>query len=310
MKGGNLSLNKLKKLNCNGVTLKNFELKNSTTFRIGGKAKYYLEICTIENFIQVMLYLESRQVDYFIIGNGSNLLVSDSGYSGLVIKLKGDFARCEKMQDTVIECGSGVLLSQAYAFARDLGLGGLEDSAGIPATIGGAVVMNAGAYNFEMSKIVDYVVVYMNGKIMYLRNSECLFAYRSSIFQDKKCIVLRVGLNLELSDKESMQNRYLELLKIRKEKLPLSLGNAGCVFRRLESINVSKALDECGFKGLGVGGAVVSDKHANFIVNKGNATSSDVYELINKIKTEFYSRLGIKLSCEIKFLGEFNEINR
>lgn len=310
MLSSKLSVNKLNKLNYNGVVKTDYDLKDLTTYRIGGKAKYYLEINTLENFIQVMLYLEELNTEFFVIGNGSNLLVSDKGYNGVVIKLAGDFARCEQSDDTIIECGAGVSLGKAYAFARELHLSGLEDSAGIPASIGGAVTMNASAYSFEIAKIVDYVIVWIDGKINYYSNEDCEFSYRESIFQHKKCIILRVGLKLNSLDKETIHNRYLEVLSQRVESQPISQPSAGCVFRKINNYQVSKMLDELGLKGRRVGGAVVSTKHANFIINDNNAKAQDIYELIKVIKNEFKLKYGLELMCEIKFVGEFDETDR
>jgi len=306
---GCICFSKLKKLNHNGKTYKNYALTFCNTFKVGGKAKYFLKICTLENFLKVMFYLQDLQVVPFILGNGSNILIADTGYDGVVIAFEGDFGRIT-VGDTLIECGAGVRLGVAFATAKDLGLAGLEDSAGIPATIGGATYMNAGAYDFEMSKVVEYVVAYLDGKIVFFDNKSCEFAYRHSVFQENNAIILRVGLRLKKSNIQDVQNRYLQVLDKRKETQPLDYPSAGCVFKRIDGVAVSKMLDEDGFKGRCVGGAMVSLKHANFIINKNNATSNDILKLINLIKDDFFKLHNIQLECEIKLLGEFDEIKR
>lgn len=304
MKESRVSYKKLLKLNKNGETYCDYDLSKLTTFRVGGKAKFYVKINTLENFIQVMMYLEQCDCEYYILGNGSNILISDTGYPGVIIQFGGDFDRI-LVRDNRMECGAGVHLAKAFVYARDESLSGFEDSAGIPASIGGALCMNAQAYEFEMAKIVDYVVAYHNGKIKYFRNTDCEFSYRSSIFQKDKYIILRVGFVLEKSDQTKIMNRYKEILSKRRETQPIGTKNAGCVFKRIEGIIVSKMLDEMGVKQYSCGGAKVSDIHANFIVNEGNATAQDIKNLIDKISIDFESIYNIKLETEVKFLGEF-----
>lgn len=302
----NVSFSKLKKLNKNGLTLKNIDFSQYCTFKCGGRVDILLEITTLDNFFKVIFYLEEINADYFVLGAGSNILCSDKGYHGIVIRLGGDLSRIE-YDGEILECGAGVKLVSAYAFARDLGLQGLEDGAGIPATIGGAVCMNAGAYNFEMKNVVDYVVAYSNGKIRYFSNEDCCFGYRDSIFQHEKCIILRVGLRLTIGDKEEIHKRYLEISSMRKSSQPLEYPSAGCVFRREEGVVVSKLLDGCGLKGLTIGGAQVSNKHANFIINIGGATAQNIYDLLILIKKKIRNMANIELHTEIKFLGDFDE---
>lgn len=305
MKEQKLSLAKLKKLNHNGFSLKNKPLKNLNTFKIGGVAKYYIEIHTLENFIKVMQYLNSCNVNFFIIGNGSNVLISDKGFDGVVVKFRGDFDRVTMLEDDLIEFGCGVSLSKAYIILKEHDLSGLECSVGIPASIGGATYMNASAYDFEMSKIVEYVVAYVDGRITYFTNEQCGFGYRTSIFQSNQAIILRVGLRLKTKERQEIDKVYLETLAKRKQTQPLNYPSAGCVFKRIDGLNISKMLDDAGFKGRTKGGARVSEKHANFIVNFKDATSQDVYELIKYVKIEFEKIYNIKLDCEIKFLGRF-----
>lgn len=301
------SYSKLKKLNYNGKVIKNASLDMYCTFLCGGKANCLVEVRTLENFLAVMDYITKEKLEYFVLGAGSNILVSDDGYKGIVIKFDGDLALSRQVEDTLIECGSGCKLSVAFAFAKSLNLSGLECGAGIPASIGGATYMNAGAYGFEMSKVVEYVVAYLEGKITYFHRKDCDFLYRHSVFQENKAIILRVGLRLQKSSKEEIESLFLETMKKRALAQPLEFPSAGSVFKKVDGLNVSKMLDDCGLKGLTLGDAQVSLKHANFIVNIGEATAQDIYYLIRIVQKRFKDRTGIDLTPEIKFLGEFNE---
>ena len=306
MKVTKISFSKLKKANHNGEIFDNESLNKYTTFKIGGKCKFLVVIKTLENFIKVMDYINDNKIPFFILGNGSNLLVSDSGFNGIVIKFSGDLSEI-LMKDNMMECGAGVTLAQAYRKAFDNGLSGFEDGVGIPASIGGATFMNASAYNFEMSKIIKYVVAFVDGKIRYFDNESCKFGYRDSIFQHNNGIILRVCFVLEKKEKDDIQKRFFEVLEKRKNSQPLDFPSAGCVFRKIKDFEVGKCLDECGLKGTYIGGAMVSEKHANFIVNFNNATSKDVYDLINLMKNTFKCKYLIDLNCEIRFLGDFDE---
>ena len=301
-----INLKKLKKLNSSGRVLTDVDFNDLCTFKCGGKAKIVVEIPTLDNFFKVMFYLEKINAQVFVLGAGSNVLCSDKGFDGVIIKLIGDFARIE-FDDEILECGCGVRLINAFVTARDLSLKGLEGGAGIPATVGGATYMNAGAFDFEMAKVIDYVVAYVDGKITYFTREECGFGYRESIFQHNNAIILRVGLRLEADDKDEIQKKYLELTKKRTNSQPLEYPSAGCVFKRQENIVISKLLDDCGLKGLTLGGAKVSNKHANFIINTGKATSQEIYELIKVIKKRVWDKAQIEINTEIKFLGEFDE---
>ena len=305
-----VNFSKLKRLNAGGVVYKNYLMKDHTTFLVGGRAKYYLEIHTLASFIKVVLYLNECKVKPFVLGNGSNVLISDKGYNGVIISLKGTLALIEKTGECQLEVGAGATISKVYAVAQSMDLSGLECGAGIPATIGGMVYMNASAYDFEMSQIVDYVVAFHDGKITYFNRDECKFAYRSSIFQTGEYLIMRVGLTLTNGDKKDIEDKFIECARKRVSSQPLEYPSAGCVFKRLDGLNVSKMLDDGGFKGMKIGGAEVSNKHANFIINSGNAIAQDIYDLINKIKLDFYEKYKVELDTEIKFLGEFDETTR
>lgn len=296
---------KLKHLNHKGKASFDVGMSDFCTFRCGGKVSALLEVNTLENFLKVILYLKEKSIPWFVLGNGSNILVSDSGYKGVVLKLGGDLARCEQVDDTLFECGAGAKLSKLFAYFSKLNLSGLEDGAGIPATVGGATFMNASAYNFAMENIVEYVVAFVDGKISYFDRTSCQFGYRTSVFQQNNAVILRVGIRLKSLDKESIMARFVEVAKKRAHTQPLNMPSAGCVFKRSNDVCVSRLIDEAGLKGLTINGAQVSLKHANFIVNTGNARAQDIYELIKLTKNKIQQKYGIELETEIRFLGEF-----
>ncbi len=299
------SITHLKKLNKGGKVEKDADMSKYCTFRCGGKAKVLLEINTLENFFKVMDYILVNNVPYFVLGAGSNLLVSDEVYKGVIIKLGGTLAITEQTGDYTFDCGAGVRLSQLFRESYKCSCGGLEDGAGIPATIGGAVYMNASAYTFETKNIVEYVVAWVDGKVKYFDNPSCQFGYRESVFQKNNAIILRVGVRLKKSTQKDILLRFQEVSKKRRSSQPLDYPSAGSVFKRVDSIQVSKLLDEAGLKGLTIGGAQVSTKHANFIINTGNATAQDVYQLVNLVKIKVKDKYNIDLKTEIKFLGDF-----
>ena len=299
-----VNVSKLNRLNKGGSCVKNVDLKEYTTFKLGGKAKYMVTISTIEGLIKVMDYISARNIDYFILGAGSNLLISDNGYNGIVIKLAGDFARFEQTEDGLVSVGGGMRIAKAYAICKDLGQSGLEVLATIPATIGGAVYMNAGAFGEQISDHIEYVTALVDGKIKYFCHDDCHFGYRSSVFQNLRAIILRVGFSFENGSKEKIELAFKEALQKKRALQPLEYPSAGSVFKRIDGLNVSKMLDDMGIKGMRVGGVMVSYKHANFILNLGG-TAKDVYLLIHKIKKMFKDKYDINLETEIKFLGEF-----
>ena len=299
------SVRTLRKLNQGGEVISSVDMSKYSTFKCGGRAKVLVLIKTLEGFVKVTKYLKDKSIEYFVIGAGSNILVSDKGYNGVVLKLSGDLARIESTGDNTIEVGAGVKLSKIFAYTSSNNLSGLEDGAGIPATIGGAVYMNASAYNYETAKLVEYVVAYLDGKLTYFDKDACKFSYRHSVFQDNGAIIVRVGLKFKPLNKQDIMQRFNEVSKMRATSQPLNKPSAGCVFKKVEGIEVSKCLDLMGLKGLTVGDAQVSIKHANFIINLGEAKAQDIYKLISLIQTKFEETYNILLETEIKFLGEF-----
>ena len=285
---------KLKKIVKNGKVLKNEPLKNHTSFRIGGKAKFVVMPSSFEELINLLMYLNKKNVKYYVLGNGTNVLASDNGFKGVVIKLT--LLNQIRLYKTYLQVFCGASLSAVCLFLRQHDLGGFEDAFGIPGTIGGAVKMNASAYNFETGKLVLGVLAIVDGTVKYLNHDECGFGYRKSMF--KNAIILSVDFAIT---KGCNAKRMEEVIALRKTFQPLNLPSAGSVFKRADGVPVSKMLDELGFKGKSVGGAKVSEKHAGFIVNFNNATEHDVKKLIAEIKAEVYKTKGIILEEEIKF---------
>lgn len=305
MKVQNLHLKTLRKLNSKGVVVKNHPLSKLTTFKIGGNAKYYLEINTLENFIKVINYLKEKEANIFVLGNGSNILISDKGFDGVVIKLKGDFEVIES-RDNYLEVGGGVLLPRIYSYALERSLSGMEEGGLIPATIGGAVYMNAQTGEYVTANLVDYVVAFDGSKIAYFTNENCQFGHKKSVFQNGDYVILRVGLKLTPKNKEEIAEKREKALNYRKDNHPIEFPSAGCVYKKTNDLNISKMLDDLGIKGRKIGGAYVSEKHANFILSD-NANSSDVYKLMKDIERDFEEKYKFPLSREIILVGDFDE---
>ena len=281
-------------------------MKNYTSFKIGGKAEKFLKIKNEEELKNAIKYARENNLKITIIGNGSNLLVLDSGIKGLVLKIEIDELKIEKKENYVeVTVGSGYKTMALGAKLMNEGITGFEELSGIPGTIGGAIFMNAGAYGKEIkdinisTKCMDY-----DGNIFILQNKEQEFEYRSSIFKNGKYIILETKLKLEDGKKEEIKNKINEFLSSRKEKQPLEYPSAGSTFKRQEGVITAKLIDECGLKGVKIGGAMVSTKHAGFIVNYSNATAKDVLNLIKYIKEKIYEKYGIKIEEEIRIVGE------
>lgn len=293
--------NQLKKLvKCN--IEQNVSMKNHTTFRIGGIASIVVYPTEITELVDVILFLKKHKIKYFIFGLESNILVSDSGFDGVAIKLGRNFNHFT-VDGSNITAYAGASLNSISMAAYNNGLIGMEDAFGIPGTIGGAVIMNAEAYNYETKNVVVGVVALVHNKIEYI--TDCQFEYRKSKFQNMEdFIILEVHLKLSKGNKKEIFKRMNEIMNKRKENQPLNFPSAGSVFKRCENIVVSLELDKMGMKGRCVGKAEVSTKHAGFIVNKGGASAKDVKELIEIIKHEFEEVHHISLQEEIKYIGD------
>lgn len=283
----------------------NEPMSRHTTFRVGGEAKCLIRITDKEQLKKIVPYLHMTGQKYFILGNGSNLLVGDRGYSGIVVKLEdgkdGIIVEGERMK-----VSAGTLLARAAAKARDHGLSGMEFASGIPGTIGGAIVMNAGAYGGEMKQIVESVeVMSREGEILTLDNDTMEFGYRTSVVKNRPFIVLEAVLALKKGDKDEISGRMEELARQRKEKQPLEYASAGSTFKRPEGYYAGKLIMDAGLRGFSVGGARVSEKHCGFIINTGNATAEDIREVIKEVQRRVKEKFGVALEREVIFLGDF-----
>ena len=282
----------------------NEPMRNHTSFKIGGNADLFVSVVNEDELKQALNYAKLKNLPITIIGNGSNILVSDKGIRGLVIKIDIQFFKIEdNKKDIVVTVGSGNKMMALGIQLKEKEISGFEELSGIPGTIGGAVFMNAGAYGKEMKDmVVSTKCMDKDGKIFELSNEEQKFEYRSSIFNQKEYIILETKLKLEKGNKENIEQKMKEYLNKRKEKQPLEYPSAGSTFKRKEGIVTAKLIDECGLKGYKIGGAMVSEKHAGFIVNTGDATAKDVMDLIKYIKDKIYERYGVEIEEEIKFV--------
>ena len=280
-------------------------MSRHTTFRVGGEAECMAVVETKEELSKLVSYLGRIGQDYFVLGNGSNLLVGDKGYRGIIVKL-GPRLSAVGVEKNHIAAGAGVLLSKVASVARDAGLSGLEFAAGIPGSLGGAIVMNAGAYGGEMKQVVQMVrVMDKEGEILTLDNDTMEFGYRTSIIRDRPFIVLGVVLKLTPGDKEEISARMEELMKQRKSKQPLEYPSAGSTFKRPEGYYAGKLIMDAGLRGYRIGGAQVSEKHCGFVVNAGGATAADIREVIEEVQERVKDRFHVRLEPEVIFLGDF-----
>ncbi len=283
----------------------NEEMSRHTTFRTGGPATLFIQPNSLEELQSVLREIKNAEENYFVLGNGSNILVSDKGFDGVVISLSA-FTKIELIGDSKIQAEAGAINSNIAAFARDNSLTGFEFAAGIPGTIGGAMVMNAGAYGGEMKLVTREVkTIDPRGNIVTLDNDAMEFGYRTSFIKGKEYIVISVVLELEPGDKEAITQSMTELALKRKEKQPLEYPSAGSTFKRPEGYFAGKLIDDSGLRGYTVGGACVSEKHCGFVVNKGGATSEDVYKVIQDVKAKVLKDSGVELEPEVILLGEF-----
>ena len=281
----------------NNITLKlNEPLSSHCSFKVGGNAKYFVSAHTVDALLDCLESCKKHSLPFKLIGGGSNILFDDLGYSGAIIQYDDN---TKFIKNGLLHASSGGTLSELIQYCKNFDLGGLEFSVGVPAMLGGAIVNNLGAYNQEISSYIQYVTILNNNQILYLTNSDCKFNYHSSNLQNKKLIVLGATFDLPFQSSQITQTKMLQYFDKRINSQPLNLPNAGSVFKRTENIIPAKLIDEAGLKGLAIGGAQVSSKHAGFIVNTGNATASDIARLIDKIKTKVFAETGIVLEEEL-----------
>lgn len=279
-------------------------LKDYTSFKIGGPCDYFMKPENINEISGILKLCHEASIPVFILGNGSNLLVTDKGYRGAVIHLYTNFNRVEVIENT-IRAEVGISLAALAGMAARNHLTGLEFASGIPGTLGGAVYMNAGAYGGEMKQVVTEVVaVSREGEVKTFSADELEFGYRHSKLQDTNYIALDVTMVLEDGEKSAIKDMMKDLNSRRKEKQPLEYPSAGSTFKRPEGYYAGKLIMDSGLSGYRIGDAMVSDKHCGFVINAGDATFNDVYQLIQYIQKEVLQKYGVELEREVKIIGE------
>lgn len=282
---------------------KNEPMSKHTSFKIGGNADVYIKVNNLSKLSTILKECQASDVDYMILGNGSNLLVSDDGIRGVVIRLDGDFRKITLLDDTTIFCGAGATLAYLCKFALNCGLSGLEFAWGIPGTVGGAVFMNAGAYDGEMKDVVHSVShISPSGEIGRTEKDDLNFGYRTSIYRSNNMIITGVTLKLKKGNPDEIREKMDDYMLRRSTKQPLEYPSAGSVFKRPEGNFAGALIEQCGLKGKTCGGAQVSEKHAGFIINKSNATAKDVRDLIGEIQKTVSDKTGYSLECELIIL--------
>ena len=281
-------------------------MKQHTTFKIGGPADYFLVPESGEEAGEIIKICKQTDIPYFILGNGSNLLVGDGGYRGAVIQIYRNMSAVTT-EGTIITAQAGALLSSVAAAAKNASLTGFEFAGGIPGTVGGAAVMNAGAYGGEMKDVlVEVTAMDADGNIFTIPAEKLELGYRTSIIKKAGYIVLEAKIRLKEGDQEAIRERMKELTIQRTTKQPLEFPSAGSTFKRPEGYFAGKLVMDSGLRGYQVGGARVSEKHCGFVINAGGATAKDVRTLMENVRDIVYEKYGVTLEPEVKFLGEFD----
>jgi len=281
----------------------NVPMKEHTSMRVGGMAKIMVFPENCEEIIDIKKLFSERKVPHYVMGNGSNLIVVDSGYPGVIVKLSDNFSGISVEGDEITALAGTNIVAVSNA-ALKYSLSGLEFAAGIPGTTGGAAAMNAGAYGHQMEDVVTETCCIDNeGKEIILRGKEHEFGYRTSSIQKKSLIVLKVKMKLVNGEQDKIKEKMQSYNCQRREKQPLNLPSAGSIFKRPEGNYAGKLIQDAGLRGFKIGGAQVSDKHCGFIVNTGNATAADVINLIKHIRNKVFLTSGVMLEQEVKILG-------
>ena len=293
-------------LNINKEQIKyNEPMKNHTTFKIGGPADCYIIVKTKEELKEVLIFAKENNIPVTIVGNGSNLLVLDGGIEGIVVNIRLDNIEIkDKKENVEIKVDAGYKLTILGQKCMQNEIEGFEELSGIPGTIGGAIIMNAGAHGREMKDVVRSIKAFdYDGNEHVFANEEAEFGYRTSMFKNNKYIVTEVTLELKKGTKEEIKEKMDEFAKYRKEKQPIEMPSAGSTFKRGEDFITAKLIDDAGLKGFSIGGAEVSTKHSGFVVNKGNATAKDVLDLVEYIKEKIEEKFHKKIELEVKIVG-------
>lgn len=278
-------------------------MKDYTSMRVGGKAKIVVLPSAVDEIRELIKSLGKNSIPYYVIGNGTNLIVHDAGYNGVIIKLSENFSSVT-VDENIITAKSGASIVSVSNLACENSLSGLEFAAGIPGTVGGAVVMNAGAYDGEMKDVVfEATCVDHTGEIVSFGYDDLQFGYRTSRVQRDSLVVLEAKMRLNEGNMDAIKDKMKELNRRRREKQPLNFPSAGSIFKRPAGHFAGKLIEEAGLRGYQIGGAQVSEKHCGFIINTGTATASDVIELIEYIKKKVFETSGVMLQQEVKILG-------
>ena len=285
--------------------LKNEPMSRHTTFCVGGEAEAFLRIRNKEQLEKLIPYFKLAELPYFVIGNGSNLLVGDKGYHGIILYL-GDGMDQIQVDGNRLTIQAGCLMSRIAREACEHALTGFEFASGIPGSIGGGVVMNAGAYDGELGQIVTKVwVMNEEGEILVLNNQDMEFGYRTSVIKKRPFIVVQVEMELQPGNQEEIAAKMTELNRRRRDKQPLQYPSAGSTFKRPQGYFAGKLIMDAGLRGYSIGGACVSEKHCGFIINKNHASAADVAEVICEVQERVKEKFGVTLETEVILLGDF-----
>lgn len=284
----------------------NIELAPYTTFKIGGPAKFFLIAKTKEEVVEAIEAAKNAGEKWFILGGGSDILISDDGFDGLVIKMELRSIAFDEEQGAA-RIDAGLLMAGAIAQSVKRGLGGLEYAVGVPASVGGAIWANLGARGSEIADfLLETTVIDSDGNVQVLTNEECQFTYRDSVFKHKDFIILDGLFQLQKTDKDELRQRFQELSQLRNDTQDIKAMCAGCIFKNPTDQTTeaaAKLIDDLGLKGFSIGGAKISQTHANFIINTGDATADDVVQLISYIKQQVRDKKGIQLMEEVEYIG-------
>ncbi len=290
-------------------SLRDEPLQAHTTLRIGGPADHFVRVSSIEELSTLTRRLKEAGIPCFLLGRGSNVLVSDSGFRGVVIRLEGEFESLTARREgdhILLEAGAGVPMPGLCSFALKNNAAGLEFASGIPGSLGGGIVMNAGAYGGELKDVVKEVLALNeNGETVRLSGEEMDFGYRSSLAKKRKLTVLKTILSLEPGEADGIREKMKELNGRRAEKQPLEYPSAGSTFKRPPGSFAGKLIEEAGLRGFCLGGAQVSEKHCGFLINRGDATASDFHRLMELVRERVLAHSGILLEPEVILLGDF-----
>ena len=282
-------------------------MSRHTTFKVGGPARYYLIPENTGEVRAAIDFADERELPYMVVGRGSNLLFSDREYHGVIIEIGESFSDMSIHLNNTVVVKSGMTLTNMASRLARMGLAGFEFAGGIPGTVGGAIVMNAGAYGGEIKDtLVEVTVMNEKGELVKLDADELELSYRHSILQEKNWIVLSGTFTFESGSQDEIRAQIQEYNKRRREKQPLEYASAGSTFKRPEGYFAGKLIEDAGLKGYHIGGARVSDKHAGFVINTGDATASEIHSLIEHVKRKVLEKSGVMLEPEVKMIGDFS----